>query len=215
MFLFSFLKLGFDFIAGRAIALFNMRMQIATFIIDRWRICLVVAILCLSLLYVHSLRNQRDVAIKQNIATKTAYDAHLKADADANLKRDAENKASAEQGKKDTELLTAKHAQDLAQILIYSKQKEAKNAKDKDTTIKLALDSLRSNIEHQAATIRLPQNDTNRLASGNSDPTVSRQISEIEAELEVCQEGGAVCASDYNYCKDYVYREQKRLGVEK
>ena len=49
------------------------------------------------------------------------------------------------------------------------------------------------------------------FASADSDATL---LGQVQNELAVCQEAGAVCASDYNFCYGYVKSEQKRLGVE-
>jgi hypothetical protein len=73
-------------------------------------------------------------------------------------------------------------------------------------------------LELESKTIqaaRVLEDDADRLASRDSDATIPRPVSEIESELAVCQEAGAMCAADYNLCKSYVDIQQSKIGVSK
>lgn len=207
MFIFPILKLGMDFIAGRAIALFNMKMQIATFIIDRWRIILPLAILSLTLLHVHSLRNQVSAAKADTIVAKKALIDYVEANSQAAKKREAENKLNAILLQKKTDADLAKYKSQLALVISKGKSNEAIS----NRTITNYRDGLRLAIEREAA--RLLENDTNRLAEGNGNAALPRPIHECEAEIMVCKEAGAVCAADYNLCYNYVNNQQSIIGV--
>lgn len=215
MFIFSFLKLGLDFIAGRAIALFNMRMQIATFIIDRWRVFLVLAILSLGAIHYLSLRNQVNTAKTDLKVAKKALIVHLEADSDAAKKREADNKLNAILAQKKTDAKALEH--ESAITAIYTKQKGLKheiaiNKRD----IANWRERVRIEVINQNnAAPGVPENDTSGLASGNSDTTLPRPIHEAETELATCKEAGAIAAADYNFCKSYVEVQQSILGVSK
>ena len=203
--IFGVAKLGFDFVAGRAIAVFNMRMQIATFIIDRWRVILPVAVLCLSLLYVHALRNQVSVAKSESIVAKKALIDYANANAELAAKRDAENKLNAILAKKKTDAEIAKHKNALTQIITKGRA----NEKLSDSRINSYRDRLSIETASQAA--RLFENDADRLTETNSHPALPRPISEVESELIVCQEAGAIAAADYVFV---IARSETKLAVK-
>jgi len=209
MFIFSFLKLGFDFIAGRAIALFNMRMQIATFIIDRWRVFLVLAILALGAIHYLSLRHKVNVAKSETIVAKKALIDHVEADQALAKKREAENKLNKILAQKKTDAESEKHKQEISLILSKGKQNEAINFR----TITNMRSELRHTIEGYEAK-RLLENDTSGLTERNGDTALSEQLQEKQYELDVCREAGAIAAADYNFCYNYVQTQQSILGVE-
>lgn len=69
-------------------------------------------------------------------------------------------------------------------------------------------------LELESKTIqaaRVLEDDTNRIASRDSNTALSEPISK---ELETCQEAGAICAADYNLCKSYVETQQSIIGVK-
>lgn len=209
MFIFSFLKLGFDFIAGRAIALFNMRMQIATFIIDRWRVFLVLAILALGAIHYFSLRHTVSVAKSELIVAKKALIDHVNADNEAAKKREAENRLNKKLAQKKTEARKLEHQQEISQILLKGKSNETITFR----TITNMRSELRHKIEGYEAK-RLLENDTSGIAERNSNATILGQLQETQSELAVCKEAGAIAASDYNLCKSYVDVQQSILGVD-
>lgn len=207
MFIFSFLKLGFDFIAGRAIALFNMRMQIATFIIERWRVLSVLAILALGAIHYLSLCNQVNSANKQKITAQKALIEHIEIDSAAAKKREADNKLNAILAQKKTAASAAQHQAEISLIVSKGKSNEIASKR----TITNLRSELRNRIEGYEAA-RLLKNDTSGLADRNSDPALFGQLQE---ELAVCKEAGAIAASDFNFCKSYVDIQQSVIGVAK
>lgn len=208
MFIFPILKLGMDFIAGRALALFNMKMQIAAFIIDRWRVILPLAILCLALLHVHSLRNQVKQSKADKIIAQKALNDYVEANSQAAKKREAENKLNAILLQKKTDADLAKHKSQLALVISKGKSNEAIS----NRSITNYRDGLRLAIQREEAA-RLLKNDTDRLAEGSGNAAIPRPISECEAEVMVCKEAGAIAAADYNLCKSYVDNQQSIIGV--
>ena len=206
MFIFSFLKLGFDFIAGRAIALFNMRMQIATFIVERWRVLIIASILALGAIHYLSLRNQYHIANAGKLIAQKALINHVEADSAAAKKREAENKLNAILAQKKTDASAAQHQSELSLIVAKGKADEIISHRD--------ISNMRSKLRHTIKgyqTAGLLENDTNRFAERNGDPALFRQLQE---ELAVCKEAGAIAASDYNFCKSYVDIQQSVIGVQ-
>jgi len=173
-----------------------------------WRVILPILILA------YCLYKYND-AVSDKVRAQQEYAAHLQADKDALIKRDAELKLNAILAQKKTDALVISHQNEIADIKSKGKSNEAKlKANDVVTTRALNnyRDGLRLAIEREAA-LRLSRDDSNRLAGTSSDTAISRPVQEAEAELEVCKEAGAVCAADYNFCYAYVKSEQSIIGV--
>lgn len=155
------------------------------------------------------------ISYKWNKAMKyeklyTALVAQNKAESDANkvvLER------LRQQGIDATRSLLKSHQADLSKILTASKLKAGQYEKViTNSTLNNYRDSLRNSIGEQETASRLSSNEQGGIAEGDGDTALSRQL---QAELSVCKEAGAVCAADYNFCHAYVKSEQNRIGVER
>lgn len=210
MFLFSFLKLGFDFIAGRAIALFNMRMQIAAFIIDRWRVILPVAILCLTLLYVIALRTQVSHAKFELKTAQKALIAHVESDNELSKKREAENKAKIVLTKKTYEAREATYR--AALNAMYSSQKGLKdeiaiNKRD----IANYTDGLRLSIQRETARVREFSEAAKLSSEGSTEYAVAKTLEGCKVDALNYNE---LINAWYEYCDIYSCEGYKPEGIK-
>jgi hypothetical protein len=218
MFIFGLLKMGFGFALDRMKVLWEIKLKIAGFIIDRWRVFLVLAILGACLLYVHSLRSQRDSALEGKTNAEKALSAHIKNDNFLAEQRAIENKQKAIQGKLVVNRIKQLHHDDMVAIILSANGQidkvkgEANHEKQiSDRTIGNFRDSVRLALEREASlAARLPKDDGNHASSTDSDTASTGQD-----YIETLEQAGAICAADYNLCRDYVQSEQERLGIEK
>jgi lipopolysaccharide export LptBFGC system permease protein LptF len=199
--LFSAVKIIGGFIAGRAIAVFNMRMQIAAFIIDRWRIILPIAIVSIGLVYIIALRNDAKAA-------RASLQTYIHANEQEKQKREADIKLNTILAQKKTDAEVDKWKTELNNVLAKGKHNEKLSL----ARINALRSELRKSVE---ASVRLSENDTSPTASGNSDTTLLGQVEQARRNLDTCEMAGAVCASDYNLCKRYVDVQQSIIGVSK
>ena len=164
-----------------------------------WRVILVLAILAIGLIKLNALVNERDYWKKlYSDLDQTIYTA--------NKVRQAELEAAREQGVKDALTVIAKHQDDMTKIMRKAKRDEAVNTR----TINDYRDSLRLALDREAnLRAGVPEDDTDRLAGTDSDTAIAR-----EQYIKTLEKAGAVCAADYNLCRNYVNNEQLRLGVE-
>lgn len=191
-----------------AIALFFAKLKsvlsaIIGFCIAHYRIVIPLLIAIVTIVYISSLR-------ASNERLEAKYNAYVQLNVELSEKRKIENAQKAEQGKRDVEELTQTHNIELGLI--------AKGFKNEIDNSERTIANLRHRLSKQISdyeTIRLSSNDENRLTERDSQSALFRKLQEVEGELMVCREAGAVAASDYNFCKSYVDKEQARLGVEK
>lgn len=174
---------------------------IGNFIATHWRILLVLAVLVFSYLKVNAL-------IEEAKRWKGLYESLEQTIYTAKAERDDELAKSRVQGLQDVAQAKLKHKSDISNII--GKAKHEKSITDRD--INNFRDGLRLAIQRETE-IRsgLPVNDGGGLAGADCNSTIARQEKYIK-ELEM---GGATCAADYNFCHDYVIKEQARIGVEK
>lgn len=181
---------------------------IGNFIATHWRIVLVVLVLAFAWLKLNTLINEA----KQ---WKHLYESLEQTIYTAKAERDDELAAAKAKGKLDVEEATFKHQSDMANII-----RKAGHEKSIDTrTINNFRDGLRLAIQRETE-IRtgLPGDDSGGLAETDSDTTIAgyeKQITGLNEYIKNLEDGGAVCAADYNFCRDYVTKEQARIGVEK
>jgi len=176
------------------------------FIIANWRIVIPALIAIAVILYIASLR-------ATNARLEAKYNDYVQLNVELDAKRKIENAQKAEQGKREVAELTNTHQQELAYIL-----NEKKGLKNEVDTSKRTIADLRSKLLKQSSdyeAIRLSSNDSHRFTAADSNTALFGKLQEVEGELMVCREAGAISASDYNFCKSYVDKEQARLGVEK
>jgi hypothetical protein len=167
-----------------------------TFLIKNIRVILIGLILGASLFKLNALINERDDYKEKYITMQAAFEVA----ADIRAKEIATLKANALKAQADNQ---ARHEAQINKIISKGKADEKHNT----TAINDYRNKLRQAIASQAS-FRLPENDTNQPASDNSNTATDR------AYIETLEHAGAVCAADYNYCKDYVDSQQQKIGVE-
>lgn len=195
--------------------IFSIIKDLLAFTIAHIRIILVLLILGYCLFNYLKALNQAKIAIKEKEQAVKTLNDKINADIAEAKKRDAENRLNTIllQKKTDAELAKYRSALDA----IYLNQKGLKN----EIAISLRdianwRDRVRNAIEEQTnQTNGVFKNDTSGSARQNSDATLPRPVHEIQTELEVCQEAGAIAAADYNFCKSYVENQQSIIGVLK
>jgi hypothetical protein len=163
--------------------------------------------------------NDRDAANKLVAKTQAEYASHLKDDAAANVDRIAEIKAKDQQGAAINVWLVAQHKKDEAQIILNSQKKEAKYEADKklsDSMLAAARDGLQLAVQRQAASAsaRLSGDGERQFTQEHTNAALLGLLKQTESELATCQEAGAFCAADYNYCYGYVKGQQSIIGVK-
>jgi hypothetical protein len=192
--------------------IFSIFKDLLAFTIAHIRIILIGLILGYCLLNYLKAVNQAKTAIKEKDQAVKALDDKINADIAEAKKRDAENRLNTILLQKKTDAEIEKYKSQIALIISKGKSNEAIS----NRTINNWRERVRLELESktiQAA--RMFENDTDRSARQNSDTTLSRPIHEVQTELEVCQEAGAIAAADYNLCKSYVDHQQSIIGVSK
>lgn len=171
-----------------------------------WKAALILVIVAFFLFNYLFIKSQRDDALQ------TIADMQLEA-----AKKNAQVKLLTEQGKRDTSALQASYNEIVTNLL---------KAKDDDKkTISNLRGSLADRVRQQSDSYdRLPNNDANQLAGNDSNGLSATETESAESfyrkayigtreYIETLEQAGAVCAADYNVCRDYVVQEQKRIGV--
>jgi hypothetical protein len=203
--------------------IFSVGKDLVKFVVANIKVICIVLIVAYCLLHYLSLRNQLVKAKEGRATAEKALIAHIEGDAEAARVRDVENEAKRIHGKLQVLALQRSHKNEKVAILTHANKaidkvkKDAENEKKlTDSKLASAYDGLRLAIQRQAdsATFGLSSDERDRLARGNDNATLLERLHEAETDLEVCQEAGAIAASDYNLCYGYVKSEQKRLGVE-
>jgi sensor c-di-GMP phosphodiesterase-like protein len=167
---------------------------------------IVLAILTIGLTHYISLKRAISAAKSETIVAKKALIAHVESDRAEAVKREALNKLNAMLAQKKTDASEAAHKAELSMIIKKGKQNEIISNRD----ISNARSQLLHAVEGYEAK-RLLENDTDRLTSADDHATIFRQLQD---ELAVCKEAGAIAAADYNYCKSYVDIQQSVIGVQ-
>lgn len=175
---------------------------------EYWRPIAVGAIIAVCWWRVNAIINQRDDALKTIAELQQAAE-----------KRNTEVEISNEQGKRATEAREAQHIADIQHIGALYGQQIQKN-----------LDSYRSDLANRLRQQskdnhdKLPDNVASEPASTDGNSAIVRPIETTESDykmmylgaqkyIETLEQAGAVCAADYNFCRDYVIGEQGRIGV--
>jgi Tfp pilus assembly protein PilX len=170
------------------------------------KLFIVLAILTIGVTHYIGLKRAISVAKSETIVAKKALIDHVESDIAEAVKREALNKLNAMLAQKKTDAINAAHKAELSLILQKGKQNEIISNRD----ISNARSKLLHTVEGYEAK-RLLENDTDRLTSADNHATIFRQLQE---ELAVCKEAGAIASADYNYCKSYVDIQQSVIGVE-
>lgn len=162
-----------------------------------WRIILPLAMVCITLIYVHALRvecerNRRIIADKDAQIAQIHEDSRKKA-TKSYLKAEAAAFLTHQTHQKQLGLILANARSTVAQEI---KRHEADNTLHTHR-LNAYRDRLRIAVSESAR-----QTDFAGIYSpgANSDAALSRCVD----ELNVCKEAGALCAADYNYCYGYV-----------
>lgn len=199
--------------------IYSVVKDLLTFIIAHIRIILIGLVLAYCLFQYLSAVHYGKSENKLKIVAQKALSDRVKADKEAAQKREAENRLKEILAQKKTDVETAKHDDALATIARLSKLN--KGLKNETTINRRDIANFRDGLslairrEEDRATTRMLGNDTDRLTERDGDTAISRPVHEVEAELEVCKEAGALAAADYNFCKSYVDIQQSKLGVTK
>lgn len=175
------------------------------FIIAHIRIICICLILALGTIHYLSLRAKVNVAKSETIVAKKALIEHVEADRTAAVKREAENKLNKILAQKKTDAIESKHSAEINLILSKGKSNEILTHR--------TISNLRSGLFHKIEGYeakRLLENDTDKFTSTDSHATV---LESLQQELATCKEAGAIAASDYNFCYNYVHIQQSILGV--
>ena len=189
---------------------YSILKDIVAFTIAHIRIILIGLVLAYCLMcYLKATHQAKQATIEKNQAIKALNDK-IQSDIEEAKKRDAENRLNTILLQKKTDAEIDKYKSALNAI--YAKQKGLKNEISiNERDINNWRERVRLEVDKQIIeAARVSENDTNRLASQDSDAALSRPISE---ELKACQEAGAICAADYNLCKGYVDTQQSIIGV--
>jgi len=193
-----------------SIALFFAKLKsilsaLIAFFIKHWRVLIPFLIVVATILYIASLR-------ASNARLEAKYNDYVQLNVELAEKRKIENAQKADQGKREVAELTELHNKEIELILL-----DKKGLKNEVDTNQRTIANLRDRLSKQISdyeAARLSSNDVYRVTESDSNATIFRKLQEVEGELMVCREAGAVAASDYNFCKAYVDKEQARLGVE-
>lgn len=178
-----------------------------------WKAIAIAAIIAVVYIRFQIITNERDDAL-QTIA-------NMQQEA---IKQNARVSLLNEQGKRATDALQASHVADIQHIgALYGKQ-----INNDKKSIDNYRNQLASKLREQASNrdSGLPNNDTNQSTNSNGDTTDTRQSEDSDTDyrmmylgaqeyIKTLEQAGAVCATDYNTCKQYVDEEQKRIGVTK
>lgn len=185
-------------IAGLAFSRFlDGLLKFAAFIIEHWRVFLPLAMVCITLIYVHALRVECE-RNRRIIADKDAQIAQIHEDA---RKKATESYLKAEAA---TYLTHQAHQKQLGLILENARSTIAQEIKrhEADNTLHThRLNAYRDRLRIAVSEAASQTDFAGIYGSGaNGDAAVSR----CADELSVCKEAGAMCAADYNYCYQYV-----------
>lgn len=195
--------------------IYSVLRDLLAFTIAHIRVILIGLILGYCLFIYFKAVNRANLATIEKQRAIKALDDKINSDIEEAKKRDAENRLNTILLQKKTDAEIDKYKSALNAI--YAKQKGLKN---EIAITQRDINNWRERVrlELESKTIqatRVLEDDTNRLASRDSDATIPRPVHEVEGELIVCKEAGAICAADYNLCKSYVDIQQSKLGVSK
>lgn len=169
------------------------------FLRNNWQAIAIAALIAVVCIRIQIITSERDDAL-QTIA-------NMQQEA---LKKNTEVALSNKQGKQAIDALQASHIADIQHIGALYGQQINNDAK----SIANYRNQLASKLREQANNrdIGLPNNVTDNSAGNYCNTTVT-ESSGVNAYIETLEQAGAVCARDYNLCRDYVISEQKRIGV--
>lgn len=166
-----------------------------------WKPLAVIALMVLVYVRVSIIKAERDSALNELKELKASISI-------ATAKKQAENAISSMQGTLKVQSIEAKH-------------KEIGKRYGKD--INTVRDNLANRLREQSTTnntARVSENDTDQTTNENINSDFTRQdeyklmYQGAQVYIQTLEQAGAVCAADYNLCKEYVDSEQQRLGVE-
>ena len=181
------------------------------FIKRYWQPLAIALIIGIVFIRVQILKSERDSALQ------TIADMQLEA-----IKKNTEVALLNQQGKRDTQALQEKYIADIQHIgSLYGKV--INDDKKSISNYRTALaDKLRQQSEDSDK--RVPKDDADQPTGGDSHGNIVTESEESESfyrkaylgtreYIETLEQAGAVCAADFNVCRDYVTQEQKRIGV--
>ena len=177
------------------------------FIRRNWQALAIVAIVGVVFLRVQILKSERDDALATIAELRTAA-----------LKQAVEVQVSEQAGKRAVETITERNKSDIQHIGgLYGNEIHKRDASIADYRVRLA-NSLRKQSVSDYRTVpddvadKSTGNDCNRAAS-ESDTDYKMMYNGAVEYIHTLKQAGAVCAADYNMCRDYVISEQTRIGV--
>ncbi len=179
-------------------------MIVIEFIRRNWQALAVMAIVAVVLIRIEILKSERDDALSTV--------AGLQQEA---IKRNAEVTVSNQLGLQAVARLENQYNAKINELLEV-------NAHDQKTINDLRAglsDRLRKQSE--SYNNQLPNNVTSQSAGNDSDAISLGQSENFYRQaylgaidyIQTLEQAGAVCAADFNYCRDYVVTEQSRIGV--
>lgn len=171
------------------------------FLRNYWQYIAIAAIIAVVYIRIQIITSERDSAL-QTIADMQQ----------AALKKNTEVALLNAQGKQATDALKASHIADIQHIGALYGQQIANDQKSIANYRNQLANKLREQANNRDS--GLPNNVTDNATGNDSNSTTSTQDG-INAYIETLEQAGAVCARDYNLCRDYVISEQKRIGVTK
>lgn len=182
------------------------------FLRNYWQYIAIAAIIAVLYIRIQIITSERDSAL-QTIADMQQ----------AALKKNAEVALLNAQGKQATDALQASHIADIQHIGALYGQQINNDQKSIDNYRNQLANQLREQASNSDS--GLPDNVTDNATGNDSNAAIVRPIGPdadykmmylgAQSYIETLEKAGAVCASDFNLCRDYVLDNQKRIGVTK
>lgn len=177
---------------------------VLAFIRNNWQALAFIAIAGVIFMRIEILKSERDDAL--------ATIAGMQQEA---LKRNTEVLVSDTLGKQAVERLENQYKSKINELLEV-------NSHDQKTISNLRADlTARLRKQSESYNNQLPSNVANQSAGNYSDTVHAGQGENFYRQaylgaidyIHTLEQAGAVCAADYNFCRDYVISEQNRIGV--
>ena len=180
-----------------------------SFIKRNWQALAIIAIAGVIFIRVGILKSERDDALATIAEMQQAA-----------LKQAVEVKVSAQAGKRAVKTITERNKSDIQHIGgLYATEIQKRDASINDYRRQLA-NKLRE--QSKSSDSAMQQNDANYIAGNDSNGIPASESADdfyrkaylgARDYIETLEQAGAVCAADYNMCRDYVLSEQGRIGV--
>lgn len=182
--------------------------MILLFLRQHWKVLAIMAIF--SVLYVRGVYYKHEMVKAKNELSAIKLQSDLIQQQNKQAIEHAKKKAQTDLAKN-----TAQHVSDINLIA----NKYYGMVKDEKSKHQIDVNSYRNQLANRLQTEshsyqnRVSENDTNQPTSKNSDTAIVGQCQVNEQYIKTLEQAGAVCASDYNYCYEYVKSQQSIIGV--